>query len=88
MRKTLAVLTAAFALTFGTASVATAAVGSDVAATTTAAVVTTVDNDNDDDNGNWGLWGLAGLLGLAGLAGLRRRPGATPYDAHRDPTVR
>lgn len=80
MRKTLAVVTATLALTFGTASVAVASIGSD-----TPAAVVAADNGDDGDD-KTGLWGLVGLLGLAGLAGLRRRP-TTPYDATRNPNV-
>jgi len=80
MRKTLAVLTATLALTFGTASVAAAAIGSD-----SQVAVAAADDDVNDDDDKTGLWGLVGLLGLAGLAGLRRRPTPVVYDSTRNP---
>ena len=74
MRKTLAVICATGALTFGGAGLANATVES---ATVPSSTTTTLADDNGADNtqhsDKTGLWGLLGLLGLGGLAGLKRR---------------
>ena len=72
MRKTLAVICATGALTFGGAGIANATVqNAPVPSSTTTTLAD--DNNNNQHSDKSGLWGLVGLLGLGGLAGLRRR---------------
>jgi MYXO-CTERM domain-containing protein len=66
MRKSIAALGLATALTLGGGASVTMAQSNDGA-------VAQTDADSNDDSDNTGLWGLLGLLGLAGLAGLKRR---------------
>lgn len=74
MRKTVAVICATGALTFGGAGIANAAVESTTApSSTTTTLAQDYNNDNDHDSDKTGLWGLLGLLGLGGLLGLKRR---------------
>ena len=74
MRKTIAVLSATGALLFGGAGVASAAVHSAPApSSTTTMLADSNDNSNQQHSDKTGLWGLLGLLGLGGLAGLMRR---------------
>lgn len=61
MRKTLVLLTATGALTFG---VAVPAAATSIAAPPSTVAVEEAESDGD----RTGLWGLLGLLGLAGLA--------------------
>ena len=74
MRKTLAVICATGALTFGGAGIANATVESGPApSSTTTTLADNNDNTNQQHSDKTGLWGLLGLLGLGGLAGLKRR---------------
>ncbi|MCW2714986.1 MAG: hypothetical protein JWN88_2033 [Frankiales bacterium] len=64
MRKTLAVVTLAAALTGGTATLAYA----DDAVAAPPVTQATQENADAQESDKTGLWGLLGLLGLAGLA--------------------
>lgn len=78
MRRTLAVVLSAAALSFGGVGVADATVNPPTATTSVVAQGQTAQDDNGSDSDNTGLWGLAGLLGLLGLAGLKPRRNQTP----------
>jgi MYXO-CTERM domain-containing protein len=74
MRRTIAVICATGALTFGGAGIANATVqNAPVPPSTTTTLADDNDSTNQHDSDKSGLWGLAGLLGLVGLAGLKRR---------------
>lgn len=77
MRKTLAVICAAGALTFGGSGIANATVESaPVPSSTAMTLADKNETKNTHESDKTGLWGLLGLLGLGGLAGLKRRKDA------------
>jgi MYXO-CTERM domain-containing protein len=73
MRKTIAIVSAAGALLFGAAGIASAETQGTTAASQSTTLADNTSGDMHHDSDDNGKWGMFGLLGLFGLAGLKRR---------------